>query len=84
MSDAIRIEAGQDRIAQNTTSRVVDVGRFSIQNNEPESDYPTGGARVIEFEIPNELTLKAMTDADAGIDIVVCEDEEDFFRKLNE
>jgi len=35
-----------------------------------------------ELEIPNEETVKAINEARKGIDLVVCEDENDMFKKL--
>ncbi len=39
-------------------------------------------ALPFESEIPNEETVKAINEARKGIGMVVCEDEDDMFKKL--
>ncbi|MDM8544794.1 type II toxin-antitoxin system RelB/DinJ family antitoxin [Desulfococcaceae bacterium HSG9] len=42
------------------------------------------GCRSLPFdsEIPNEETKKALDEAEKGIDLIVCENEDDMFKKL--
>jgi DNA-damage-inducible protein J len=32
--------------------------------------------------IPNEITLKTFSDTDAGLDLIICSDTDDMFKKL--
>ena len=36
-----------------------------------------------DMEMPNEETLQAMYEAEKGIDLIVCENAEDMFKKLD-
>ena len=44
--------------------------------NEPEQDL------LPDTRVPNKETLKAIDEAEKGIDLIPCDDAEDLFKKL--
>ena len=51
-----------------------------IKNLRMQSDWERD--LHLDVKIPNEETLKAIDEAEKGIDLVECDDADDLFRKL--
>lgn len=80
-SSIIRITKGEDKVDRICTSGESEY--LGDQPISPESTFPATET-FVEFDVPNEMTLKTIFDAESGIDVVECEDEEDFFHHLDE
>ncbi|MBN1461586.1 MAG: hypothetical protein JXA57_18810 [Armatimonadetes bacterium] len=78
---ALKITTGIDKMSPAVTHSAEGFGMYT-----PGAEGSTlpRSANIVEFEIPNELTRKTISNAETGVDVVVCADEEDFFRRLDE